>query len=174
MGEQLLQSYSNIRYRRYTDKVMPRDRVILERRFVPKGHVIIKEGDEGYSAYLIQSGEVEVYSQNEEGQEVILARLGTGEICGEMALISDGIRTASVRTSQDCNLVIITRAAFDEKLKKTDTTIQAVVHMLIRRIVSSNKERLDQVEHVEDINEDNNKEETKNGDGKSSDVFWDF
>jgi len=151
---------------------MPRDRVILERRFVPKGRVIIKEGDEGYSAYLIQSGEVEVYSENEEGQEVSLAKLGTGEICGEMALISDGIRTASVRTVQDCNLVIITRAAFEEKLKRSDTTIQAVVQMLIRRIISSNKERL--VEQVKDINDKADKEPAEESDGKSSDVYWDF
>lgn len=153
---------------------MPRERVILERRFVPKGSVIIKEGDEGYSAYLIQSGEVEVYSKNEDGKEVNFARLGTGEICGEMALISDGIRTASVRTVQDCNLVIITRAAFEEKLKRSDTTIQAVVHMLIRRIISSNKERLDQIVHDEDNHKENYKETAKEGDGKSSDVFWNF
>ena len=44
----------------------PKERVVLERRFVSKGSVIIEEGDEGYSAYLIQSGEVEVYSENEE------------------------------------------------------------------------------------------------------------
>lgn len=154
---------------------MPRDRVILERRFVPKGRVIIKEGDEGYSAYLIQSGEVEIYSKNEEDQEVSLAKLGTGEICGEMALISDGIRTASVRTVQDCNLVIITRAAFEEKLKRSDTTIQAVVQMLIRRIVSSNKERLvDQIEQGKDIDKKADKEPAEKSDGKSSDVYWDF
>jgi len=153
---------------------MSRDRIILERRFVPKGSVIIEEGDEGYSAYLIQSGEVEVYSLNEEGREISLARLGTGEICGEMALISDGIRTASVRAVQDCNLVIITRVAFKEKLKRSDTTIQAVVHMLIRRIISSNKERLDQAEYEEDKGEKGKEDKSSAEDGGSSDVFWDF
>ncbi len=151
---------------------MPRDRVILERRFVPEGTVIIKEGDEGYSAYLIQSGEVEVYSKNEEGNNISLARLGSGEICGEMALISNGIRTASVRTVQDCNLVVITRAAFEEKLKRSDTTIQAVVHMLIRRIVSSNKERLDHADLWKDT--DDKKSKDSKSCGSTSDVFWEF
>ena len=152
---------------------MPRDRVILERRFVPKGSVIIKEGDEGYSAYLIQSGEVEVYSENKEGKKVVLATLGAGEICGEMALIEDGVRTASVRTKEDCNLVIITRAAFEEKLRKTDTTIRAVVHMLIRRIIAANKQRMASEKPHED-NGKKEKEDSGSSEGTSSDVFWHF
>ena len=42
---------------------MSKERVILERRFVPKGSIVIHEGDDAYSAYLIQSGTVSVYSK---------------------------------------------------------------------------------------------------------------
>lgn len=118
---------------------MAKDRVILERRFVPKGTVVIRESDEAYSAYLIQSGEVVVYTKS-DGQEVELARLGVGEICGEMSLIGDNRRSASVRTTEDCNLIVITRSAFEEKLRNSDPTIQAIVQMLIKRIITSNEE----------------------------------
>ena len=113
------------------------NRVILERRFVPKGGVFIKQGDEAYSAYLIQSGLVSVYSKVDD--EVLeLAQLGAGEICGEMALVSDGCRTASVKAIEDCNLIVITRTAFEEKLRKLDPTIYAIINMLINRLKKLN------------------------------------
>ena len=122
---------------------MVKDRIILERRFVPKGTVIIKQADEGYSAYLIQSGEVKIYVFGDDGKEIELARLGAGQICGEMALIDDNVRSANVKVSCDANLIVITRSAFEEKLAQVDTTIQAVMHMLIKRIKSSNCERIE-------------------------------
>ncbi len=116
--------------------------MILERRYVPKGTVVIKEGEEAYAAFLIQSGSVRVF-QERNGKKVELAILGMGEICGEMALINDKPRGASVETAEDCNLVVITRSAFEDKLKNTDTTIQAIVKMLIKRVESANKHRVD-------------------------------
>lgn len=120
-------------------EIMANERIILERRFVPKGTSIIKEEDDAYSAYLIQSGEVSVFT-NKSGKEIELARLGAGEICGEMALIADDKRSASVRTVEDCNLIVITRSAFEEKLRNSDPTIRAVVNMLIKRIIASNSD----------------------------------
>ncbi|MCK5375190.1 MAG: cyclic nucleotide-binding domain-containing protein [Alphaproteobacteria bacterium] len=153
---------------------MARDRIILERRFVPEGSLIIKEGDEGYSAYLIQSGEVDVYSKNEEGNKIALAKLGVGEICGEMALLGDGVRSASVCAVSDCNLVVITRAAFEEKLKRSDTTVRAVMKMLIQRIISSNEERRSHIDQEKEGDSDKDVEEKGSTKGKTSDIFWDF
>jgi CRP-like cAMP-binding protein len=113
------------------------DTVILERRFVPQGHIIIREGDNDHQAYLIQSGEVSVYI-TKEGIPVELSRLGTGDIVGEMAIIGQGLRSASVRALSDCNLIIISRPQFEEKLRDTDPTIRAIVRMLVRRIKDAN------------------------------------
>jgi CRP-like cAMP-binding protein len=114
-----------------------RKTVILERRFVPKGTLVVREGEPGSSAYLIQSGDVEVFTEH-DGRKIKLAELGVGQIFGEMALIFDGERSANVRATSDCNLIIITRQAFQEKLKKTDSTVKAIVEMLTTRIVSGN------------------------------------
>lgn len=114
-----------------------KDTVILERRFVPAGQTIIKEGEYGAQAFLIQSGQVRVSIQHED-KEMELAVLGAGQIVGEMALIFDGPRTASVQVIEDSNLIVITRAQFSEKLKATDSTIRAVVNMLARRILDVN------------------------------------
>lgn len=131
---------------------MAKDRVILERRFVPKGSVIIKEGEEAYSAYLIQSGKVGVYTEK-DGKQVQLAELGMGEICGEMALIGEDARAANVRTLEDCNLIVITRSAFEEKLRNSDPTIRAVMHMLIKRLKISNADIVDFTTQKEDTEE---------------------
>ena len=130
---------------------MAKGRVILERRYVPTGTVIMEEGEIAYSAFIIQSGTVSVYSLGDKGEEIELARLGIGEICGEMALINDGERTANVKAVEDCNLVIITRTAFEDKLRSSDITIQAVVKMLIERMKSANTNVLGKKGNIEDM-----------------------
>lgn len=126
------------------------DTVILERRFVPKGQLIIKEGEFGQQAYLIQSGEVFVYVTKDE-KEVELARLGAGQIVGEMAVIFDGPRTASVKALSDCNLIVISRPQFDEKLRETDPTIRAIVHMLSKRVVDANNSLINKKSDLADL-----------------------
>ena len=116
-------------------------RVILERKFVPQGTKIIKQGEDAYSAYLIQSGRVRVYKKRGE-EELELATLEVGDICGEMALIDDNnIRSASVEAIEDCNVIVITKAVFEDKLKNSDRTIQAIIKMLIKRMIESNEKR---------------------------------
>jgi CRP/FNR family cyclic AMP-dependent transcriptional regulator len=124
--------------------------VILERRFVPEGTLIMKQGDQGNSAYLIQSGSVEVYTES-EGKVIRLARLELGQIFGEMALIFDDPRAASVRALEDCNLIVITRAAFREKLERSDPTIKAIVQMFSKRIVSSNNAMVNKKSDITDL-----------------------
>lgn len=128
------------------------DTVILERRSAPKGQVIIKEGEFGQQAYLIQSGEVQVYLERDD-HDVELARLGAGEIVGEMAFIFDGPRTASVRALSDTNLIVISRQQFQEKLKESDPTICAIVHMLSKRILESNNILLNKKADLSDLKE---------------------
>jgi len=112
--------------------------VVLERRVVKKDTPIMREGDSGNCAYLIQSGCVVVYTTH-EGKKVELARLEAGEIFGEMALIFDEARTANVVALDETNLIIIDRDMFKEKLSKSDPTIQAIVRMLTQRVISANK-----------------------------------
>ena len=60
-----------------------------------KAAVIFREGQRGYSAYLIERGEVEI-SIRRNGQDVKLASRGPGEVFGEMAIIDDQPRSATV------------------------------------------------------------------------------
>jgi len=128
-----------------------RSSVILERQYIPKGTLIMKQGDPGNTAYLLQSGTVEVFTEC-SGKEISLATLDMGQIFGEMALIFDGEpRTASVRALEDCNLIVITRHSFEEKLSKSDPTIQAIIRMLTKRVASSNNAMVTRESEVVDL-----------------------
>ena len=131
---------------------MKNNTVILERRFIPKGQIIIQNGEYGQEAFLIQSGQVQVFIAKDD-KDVELARLEAGQIVGEMAFISDGPRTASVRATQDCNLIVISRQQFQEKLKESDPTVRALVHMLSQRIVDANNTLLNKKSDLEDLKE---------------------
>ena len=116
----------------------PKHPVIYDRIAFQKGAVIIKEGDTQAMAYLIQSGTVGVFTEGDSGRKIELAVLGKGEIIGEMALIADEVRSASVEALEDCNLIMISRSYFEERLNGSDRTIQAVVRMLSHRVSESN------------------------------------
>lgn len=111
---------------------------ILERRFVPEGKMIVSEGEDGNCAYLVQSGSVEVFTI-QDGKEVSLAKLGMGQIFGEMALITDEKRKANVRACENSNLIIITRQNFEDRLENSDRTIRAIVRMLADRVLKANE-----------------------------------
>lgn len=131
---------------------MVKESIVLERRFVPEGALIVRQGDEGNSAFLIQSGSVVVFAEH-EGKQVELARLELGQIFGEMALVFDEPRTASVKALEDCNLIIITRQSFKQKLERSDPTIKAIVKMLSQRMVTANNSLLNKRTDMEALNE---------------------
>ena len=128
-----------------------RDPIVLERRFVPKGSLIITQGDEGNCAFLIQSGSVSIFTVKSDGHQIELAQIEAGNIFGEMALLFDGPRTASARALEDCNLIVITRQVFDNKLEKSDPTIRAMLTMLTERIIKSNNSLINKKNSLEDL-----------------------
>ncbi len=83
---------------------------------VEAGEIIIKEGDVGESAYLIEDGEVEV-SRTKDDQVVVLATLGEGEIFGEMSMIDDCPRGATITATTATTLSELHRDEFLDNLK---------------------------------------------------------
>lgn len=71
------------------------------------GEVVFRQGYPGDYAYIITDGEVEVYTEEHDGSENHLAYLGAGEMFGELALLDDRPRSASVRAKTDIVLQIM-------------------------------------------------------------------
>ncbi|MFK7839235.1 MAG: cyclic nucleotide-binding domain-containing protein [Bdellovibrionales bacterium] len=129
---------------------MAKETIILERCFVPKGQLIVEEGEDGSCAYLIQSGSVSVYTNN-SGQRVNLAKLSVGDIFGELALVFDEPRSASVVANEDCNLIVITRQTMQRKLDNSDPTVKAIVGMLTKRILTVNNTLVSKNSDMDDL-----------------------
>lgn len=85
-------------------------------RNFPKRSVLINEGDQTNSLYVIVSGKVKIYCADEHGKEIIIATLEPGDYFGELALIDDAERSASVMTLEDSSFLVISKEAFKTAL----------------------------------------------------------
>mgnify|MGYP001824414840 CR=1 FL=1 len=85
-------------------------------RNVRKNTVFIERGDTSTTLYLILSGKVKVYMPGGQRNEQVLRILGPGEHLGELALLTDAVRTASAATLEDSDLMVLSRREFVECL----------------------------------------------------------
>jgi signal transduction histidine kinase len=89
----------------------------------------LKEGDEGDAVYFIVDGSVEVVKQYDDGNERFLHTSGAGEPFGEMALLQEGGRTATVRAAEPLTVLKIERDPFLNVLGRSPSL---GVHVLTR------------------------------------------
>jgi CRP-like cAMP-binding protein len=79
-----------------------------------RGDVITKQGNTAHWLYIVAYGEAEVIFEPSQGAPQVLGRIGTGEIFGEMALISGEARGATVIAKTDVECYRLDRASFQE------------------------------------------------------------
>ena len=121
---------------------------VLERLFMPAGKLVFREGDEAYNAYFIEEGCVEVII-SKDGDDVVVAELGAGDIFGEMALLGDGRRSASIRVKQDAHVAVVTKNDLDRKIAKiTDRSVTALIRVLISRLKKANEDHMTQYQDM--------------------------
>jgi CRP-like cAMP-binding protein len=76
------------------------------------GTVIIREGDAGQGLFVILLGEVEIMQKDPAGRDKTVAKLGAGEVFGEMSLLGDKPTTATVRTLSRTTIMFLGRDYF--------------------------------------------------------------
>lgn len=109
---------------------------LLRRETYPAGRVIFRRGDEGHYAYLVQSGMVEVWKETVDDQVQVLTQVGPGGVFGEMALLRNANRAASVTAVDHTVCEVIPRHRFDELLRMAPPMIRQLVFSYINRIES--------------------------------------
>jgi CRP/FNR family cyclic AMP-dependent transcriptional regulator len=103
-------------------------------RSFPKNTMIICEGDHSDSLYAILSGKVKIFLSDEDGKEVTLNLQGAGEYFGELALLDEAPRSASVMTVDDTKLTIISKQAFEKCMQDNSAIALKVMKGLARRL----------------------------------------
>ncbi len=103
-------------------------------RSYPKNTVIIHENDNADSLYVIQSGKVKVYCSDKAGKEYIMNTMEAGEYFGELALLDDDNRSASVRTMEKSHFCIIYKEDFNRILNLHPNIALTLIRNLTRRV----------------------------------------
>jgi lipoyl-dependent peroxiredoxin subunit C len=93
-----------------------------EKVAVPAGEAIVKEGDNADRFFVITQGEVMVSRRTREGEEVELETLGPGQFFGEVGILAETRRTATVRAVDDVELLALSWQEFQETIEQSDPT----------------------------------------------------
>jgi CRP/FNR family transcriptional regulator, cyclic AMP receptor protein len=102
-------------------------------RTFPKRAIIVTEGDDTDSLYVLLSGKARVFVADDKGREVQLNQLGAGEYFGEVTL-DGGPRSASVMAVEECRCAVVKRAELTPFIEKNPELALHIVRKLARRV----------------------------------------
>ena len=97
------------------------------------GEILIEEGSKGTSAFVILSGTVEVIKKS-GSREITVARLGEGQVFGEMGLIEDRPRSATVKACSELKARVTDREQFNELLRTKPSVLIPIMKSLFERL----------------------------------------
>lgn len=83
-------------------------------RSYQEGDIIVTEGEEGSSLFLIVTGEVKVFTRGERGEHLPLAELGPGDFFGEVSLLTGKPRTATITAKSPVTAIELHKRSIDE------------------------------------------------------------
>ena len=112
---------------------------VMGRKSFPRGTVIINAGDMTDSLYVIISGRLKVMMSDDEGREVILAILNPNDFFGEMGLLDDEPRSASVVALESCELLHLSKRDFKKCLEDNFEMALALMRGLVKRLREADK-----------------------------------
>lgn len=114
----------------------------FKKRVVKEDTVLFKEGTQGDELFLIESGTVEILLTRGE-ITILLAELKEPSFFGEMALLTEKTRSATVRTKSECNFLVMKKQAlmdiYENNPEIAAKLLLAIGEILSERIISSNK-----------------------------------
>ena len=118
----------------FSDEQLRTVTTMVTRKSAPRNTTIMAAGDPTDSLYIVLSGRLKVMMSDADGREVILTILGPGEYFGEMGLIDDSPRSASVVTIEPCELLSIAKRDFKQSMEQNFELAGTVMRGLVKRL----------------------------------------
>ena len=87
------------------------------------GETVIREGEPGDCLYIVLSGRLRVSLRHPDGRDEVVGEVARGESVGEMAVLTGGVRTASVRAIRDTQLLRLSTLDFDRLSRNAQDTL---------------------------------------------------
>jgi len=107
---------------------------ITEEKNYAEGDVIIEERTSAERFFIICKGKIEITKQFEDGEEFVLAVHSDGDFFGEMALLDEGLRSATARAVEPTTVLEITRPNFETLLYKAPVVAYHIIRELSSRL----------------------------------------
>lgn len=111
--------------------------VQMEMKEMMPGEHVITEGEVGHSFFVLASGRVRITRKSETGEEVTLAYLTDGAFFGEMALLQDGARTASVIVEEESQVFEISKAVLDNVVSSFPSVANVLKNFYKQRLLAT-------------------------------------
>lgn len=108
---------------------------IAEEVIFRAGEMVFRQGTEGRELYIIKMGEVEVIKEGNDGSHQLLTVLESGTFFGEMSIVTEETRSASIRSLGECRLLKIQKSTMD-RLAETNPVIILKIYKELLRIIA--------------------------------------
>src|SRR5262249_3943231 len=106
----------------------------FEREFLQPGETILHQGDEGHAIYVIVAGRVAIEQRSPRTRDhVRIAELGTGDLVGELSLLTQRPVTADVVTLSAVDLMILESDAVVSQVRSNPQVLPSMLAMLADR-----------------------------------------
>ena len=109
----------------------------LAKRFVERefaaGQAMVTQGQGGEGFFVLVSGKAEVIRERSDGTRAVVNNFGPTDFFGELALLDDGVRTASVIATEATQCLVLTRWDFLAALREEEEMAIVVLQQLARR-----------------------------------------
>jgi EAL domain-containing protein (putative c-di-GMP-specific phosphodiesterase class I) len=97
------------------------------------GELIMAQGEVGECAYFIQEGRVQIGVEKPNGKMLDMGTRGPGSIIGEMAIVDDQPRSATIRALEDCILLEISRDDFARSVRNANPIVRLIAQVILMR-----------------------------------------
>lgn len=120
-------------------------------RYQP-GEMVFEYGDPGHALFMVRSGEVEIFIRNNQGDKIILEISRPGDVFGEISLLDDGPRTASVVALLETELLKLDREHFEDYVRLYTPAALNLLSAAARRLRTSSEHiRKSRIRNVNDV-----------------------
>ncbi|MBI4754966.1 MAG: cyclic nucleotide-binding domain-containing protein [Betaproteobacteria bacterium] len=108
-------------------------------RKAPRNSTVVMAGDRTDFVYMVLSGSLKVLVSDEEGREVILSILGPGELFGEMGVLDENPRSASVVAAAPSDLILIAKSDFKRVMQENFDVALYIMRNLVQRLRNADR-----------------------------------
>jgi len=100
---------------------------------VPKGGTVFSQGDVADCAYIIERGRIAVCIER-DGEQITIAERGAGDLFGEMAIIDEKPRSATIVALEDSELIRLTPTQLRHRMEMADPVLRAILDVVLERL----------------------------------------